>query len=76
MEHSPNIAAMEARLASLTTEPAGRIPVLERRMDSHARDIKALQRLAALLIGGGVVMIWMIDRCIQLLEISSQLKGK
>jgi hypothetical protein len=97
MSDNPN-ASLAADFAALVSEPAGRIPVIERRLNAHAESIKGLEQhdaavpesrvgtlerkverlmwMAAMLIGGGAVLIWMIERCIQLIELSAQLKGK
>lgn len=91
-------AALAADFAALVSEPAGRIPVIERRLNAHAESIKELTQhdaavpesrvgtlerkverlmwMASMLVGGGTVMIWMVERCIQLIELSAQLKGK
>lgn len=38
--------------------------------------VERLMWMAAIFVGGGSVLIWMIDRCIHLLEIAAALRGK
>lgn len=64
--HAGSIRELEQHGAAV---PESRVSTLEKKVDG-------LGRMATLLIGGGVVLIWMVDRCIQLIELAAQLKGK